>query len=332
MSYTHLALEERYVIYHLVLYGLSLREIGRRLNRHHVTISREIKRNRPTYADDAVYWHEAAQEYADRRKRLPRHCMRQSNAKLVRYVKCKLRQDWSPEEIASRLVIDYPNNGLMRISPEAIYQWVYSDAIQGGDLYTHLRRHHKKRRKQRRYGSGRGLIPGRVGISERPEVVDTRQRFGDWEGDTVEGTKGTGGIASHVERKSRYLLAAKLPDKTANTMTTESAKAFRHVPRLMRRTLTVDNGKEFSQFKLLEHKTGLCIYFADPYSAWQRGSNENTNGLLRQYFPKGMNFTKMTNKNLASAVKKLNSRPRKCLNYQTPHEVFYSAIRGALAT
>jgi len=140
MSYTHLSLEERYVIYHLVLYGLSLREIGRRLKRHHITISREIKRNRPTYSDDAVYWHEAAQEYADRRKRLPRHCIRQSNPQLVRYVKCKLRQHWSPEEIAGRLVIDYPNNTLMRISPEAIYQWVYSDAIQGGDLYAYLRR------------------------------------------------------------------------------------------------------------------------------------------------------------------------------------------------
>lgn len=332
MSYTHLSLEQRYVIYHLVLYGLSLREIGRRLNRHHMTISREIKRNRPTYADDAVYCHEAAQEYADRRKRLPHHCIRQSNPKLVRYVKCKLRQDWSPEEIAGRLVIDYPNNALMRISPEAIYQWVYSDAIQGGDLYSHLRRRHKRRRKQRRYGCGRGLIPGRVGICERPGVVDTRQRFGDWEGDTVEGTKGTGSIASHVERKSRYLLAAKLPDKTANTMTTESAKAFWQVPKLMRKTLTVDNGKEFSRFKELEHKTVLCIYFADPYSAWQRGLNENTNGLLRQYFPKGTNFSNITNKDLAIVAKKLNCRPRKCLHYQTPHEVFYTAIRGALAT
>ena len=332
MSYSHLTLQERYVIYHLVLYGLSLREIGRRLNRHHMTISREIKRNRPTYADDAVYWHEAAQDYAARRKRFARHCIRQSNLQLVRYVKSKLRQDWSPEEIAGRLVADYPNNALMRISPEAIYQWIYSDAIEGGDLYIHLRRRHKRRRKQRRYGSGRGLIPGRVGICERPGVVDNRQRFGDWEGDTVEGAKGTGGIASHVERKSRYLLAAKLLNKTADTMTIESAKAFRRVPKVMRHTLTVDNGKEFSQFKQLEKKTGLCIYFADPYSAWQRGSNENTNGLLRQYFPKRMNFSNITNKDLALAVKKLNHRPRKCLNYQTPCEVFYSAIRGALAT
>jgi len=198
--------------------------------------------------------------------------------------------------------------------------------------YTHLRRHHKKRRKQRRYGSCRGLIPGRVNISERPEAADNRKRFGDWEGDTLEGAKGSGGIASHVERKSRYLVAAKLSDKSAETMTTASAMAFRRVPKLMRKTLTVDNGKEFAHFKQLEKKTSFSIYFADPYSAWQRGSNENTNGLIRQYFPKGTNFKDTINKDIALVVKKLNHRPRKSLNYQTPHEVFYSAIRGALAT
>ena len=203
--------------------------------------------------------------------------------------------------------------------------------MNGGDLYTHLRRHHKRRRKQRHYGSCRGLIPGRVSISKRPEAVDNRKRFGDWEGDTLEGAKGSGGIASHVERKSRYLVAAKLSDKSAETMTIASAKAFRRVPKVMRKTLTVDNGKEFAYFKQLEIKTCFSIYFADPYSAWQRGSNENTNGLIRQYFPKGTEFKEITNKDLALVVKKLNHRPRKSLNYQTPHEVFYSAIRGALA-
>ena len=331
MSYTHLSSNERYVISHLVLYGLSLREISRRLQRHHSTISREIKRNRPTYADDAVYWYEPAQEFADQRKRIPHHWIRKSNAQLMYYVKCKLMQDWSPEEITGRLIADYPNNELMRVSHETIYLWIYSDAINGGNLYTHLRRLHKKRRKQRHYGSCRGLIPGRVSISERPEAVETRERFGDWEGDTVEGAKGSGGIASHVERKSRYLVAAKLSDKTANTMTIASIKAFKRIPKVMRKTLTVDNGKEFSQFKQLEEKTGFCIYFADPYSAWQRGSNENTNGLIRQYFPKGTNFRDITNKDLALAVKKLNHRPRKCLNYQTPHEIIYGAIHGALA-
>ena len=332
MSYSHLTSEERYVISHLVLYGLSLREIGRRLNRHHTTISRETKRNRPTYADDAVYCYDAAQFFVDQRKRMPHHAIRQSNPQLVHYVKCKLAEDWSPEQIASRLTVDYPNSKTMRICYETIYQWIYSDAMNGGDLYTHLRRHHKRRRKQRRYGSCRGLIPGRVSISERPEAVDNRKRFGDWEGDTLEGAKGSGGIASHVERKSRYLITAKLYDKSAETMTIASVKAFRRVPKVMRKTLTVDNGKEFAYFKQIEKKTGLCVYFADPYSAWQRGSNENTNGLIRQYFPKGTNFNDITNNDLAFVLKKLNHRPRKCLNYQTPHEVFYSAIRGALAT
>jgi IS30 family transposase len=332
MPYCNLTFEERYVISHLALHGLSFREIGGRLNRHHTTISREMKRNRATYANDAVYWYDSAQKYADQKKRIPRHTIRQSNTKLVRYVKAKLREDWSPEEISGRLIADYPNNKLMRISHEAIYHWIYMDARQGGDLYIHLRRHHKKCRKQRRYGSGRIPIPGRVSISMRPEVVGNRERFGDWEGDTVEGKKGSGGIASHVERMSRYLIAAKLSDKSANIMTTASAKAFQRIPKVMRKTLTVDNGKEFTQFKQLEEKTNLCIYFADPYSSWQRGSNENTNGLLRQYFPKGTNFRDIMDKDLALAVKKLNHRPRKCLNYQTPHEVFYDAIRGALAT
>lgn len=332
MSYCHLSSEERYVISHLVLYGLSLREIGRRLKRNASTISREIKRNRPTYADDAVYWYEPAQGFANQRKRIAHHWTRKSNPQLVHYVHGKLLEDWSPEEIAGRLIVDYPEKHLMRISHETIYRWIYADAINGGKLHAHLRRHHKKRRKQRRYGSLRGLIPGRVSISERPQAVGNRDRFGDWEGDTLEGAKGGGAIASHVERKSRYLIAAKLANKAAETMTTASAKAFLRIPKPMRKTLTVDNGKEFALFKQLEDKTGFSIYFADPYSAWQRGCNENTNGLIRQYFPKGTNFTDLTDSDLAFVVKKLNYRPRKCLNYQTPHEVIHHAIHGALAT
>ena len=332
MSYLHLSSEERYVISHLAIYGLSLREIGRRLQRHHTTISREIRRNRPTNSHDAVYWYDVAQMFANDRKRVAHHCTKKSNRRLMRYVRSKLKLDWSPEEIVGRLTMDYPNNELMRVSHETIYRWIYLDAINGGDLCTHLRRHHKKRRKQRRYGSLRGLIPGRISIGERPNAVENRKRFGDWEGDSVEGSKGSGAIASHVERKSRYLVAAKLCDKSASTMTSATAKAFRRIPRLIRKTLTVDNGKEFSQFKQIEQKTGLSIYFADPYSAWQRGCNENTNGLIRQYLPKGTNFKNIKNKDLALIVKKLNHRPRKCLNYQTPHEVIQSTIRGALPT
>jgi IS30 family transposase len=146
----------------------------------------------------------------------------------------------------------------------------------------------------------------------------------------MEGGKGTGGLATHVERKSRYLLAAKLPDKKATTMTTQSIRSFRKTPLAFRHTLTVHNGKEFSQFKILEAKTRLKVYFADPYAAWQRGTNENTNGLLRYYFPKGTDFRSISEKEVAFVVKKLNNRPRKCLNYQTPHEVFSQALGGAL--
>lgn len=329
MAYTQLTSQERYVIYHLRIFGLSYREIGRRLNRHHTTICREVERNRPRYFA-SIYWHEWAQTQSSQRRRKPRHERKRDITDLVRYVERSLSADWSPEAIAGRLRIDYPQNKLMRISPETIYRWIYRDASKGGAFYTCLRWQHRKCRAQRRYGTGRGLIPGRTGIAQRPAIVAQRERFGDWEGDTVEGAKGLGHIASHVERKSRYLVAAKLTNKSAEVMSVASIAAFHRIPRALRMTLTVDNGKEFARFKQIEAQTGLAIYFADPYSAWQRGCNENTNGLLRRYFPKGCDFSAVSDGALAFVVKKLNDRPRKCLGYQTPHEVFLQAKRGAL--
>lgn len=329
MPYHHFTPKEQYVIAHMAIAGFSLREIGRRLGRCHTSISREIRRNRPTYADDAVYWYDAAEYYAKERRHKPRHRRRQ-HERLRDYVTSKLRIEWPPEAITGRLKVDYPDDAEMRISHETIYQWIYSDSRNKGDLHRHLRRRRKYRRRQTRYGSGRRFIPGRVSIDLRPAIVADRERFGDWEGDTVEGRKGTGGIVTHVERKCRYLVAAKLIDKKAPTMTGQSIKCFRRMPRRLRRTLTVDNGKEFSQFKEIEARTGLSVYFADPYAAWQRGTNENTNGLLRYYFPKGTDFRNIPEKEVALTVKKLNNRPRKCLNYQTPREVFRKALRGAL--
>jgi transposase, IS30 family len=329
MAYTQLTLQERYVIYHLRLFGLTFREIGRRLNRHHTTIGREVERNRPRYFD-SVYWHEWAQTQAIQRRCKPRHERKRDISGLVEYVERGLHADWPPEAIAGRLCIDYPQDQRMRISTETIYRWVYRDASKGGLFYTCLRWQHKKCRVQKDYGTGRGLIPGRTGIAERPAIVALRERFGDWEGDTVEGAKGLGHIASHVERKSRYLVAAKLANKTAEAMASASIAAFHRIPRALRMTLTVDNGKEFARFKQIEMQTGLSIYFADPYAAWQRGCNENTNGLLRRYFPKGCDFSAVSDEALALTVKKLNDRPRKCLDYWTPHEVFLQAKRGAL--
>lgn len=332
MTYTHLTENDRYVISHLSCAGFSLREIGRRINRHHTTISRELKRNDDPLYKDNIYWYDWSHPEALKRRHKARHQRRRSNERLIDYVNSKLRDDWSPEIIAEKLKIDYPDSDEMRVSHETIYRWIYSDAKGGGTLYHHLRRRHKKRRRQKRYGSGRRFIPGRVSISERPAIVETRERFGDWEGDTIEGKRSSGFIATHVERKSRYLIAAKLSDKKSESVTFKSIKAFWRIPKKMRKTLTLDNGKEFSRFKELEDKTGLIVYFADPYSAWQRGTNENTNGLLRQYFPKGSDFRIISDKDLASAVKKLNHRPRKCLGYQSPYQVLFNTAIGALVT
>ena len=329
MSYQHITLKERYVIYHLLLMRLSFREIGRRLNRHHTSISREVKRNRPIIGP---YWDQWANSRAIERQKQPRHRRKYDNKALVGYVHTQLRQDWSPATIAARLEMDFPRNLKMRMSAEGIYRWVYADAIEGGSLYLHCLRSHKKRRRQGRYGTGRGLIPGRVSIDERPASVDRRNRFGHWEADTVEGAKGTGGIATHVERKSRLLMAGKLTDKRAATYNEATNQLFSDMPSKWKKTLTVDNGKEFAQFKGIEEETGMKVYFADPYSPWQRGTNENTNGLIRHYFPKGVNWRTVSDQMLAKVVDKLNNRPRKCLGYRTPLEVFTQNLAGALAT
>jgi IS30 family transposase len=327
MSYIHLTARDRYVISHLHS-QMSYREIARRLGRHHTTISREIKRNKPPHS---TYWYYFIERDVELKRHTARSFRRQSHLPLVKYVEDKLRLDWPPEAISARLKLDYPNDGRMRISHETIYRWAYLVAEEGGDIHYHLRRRHKKRRKQKRYGSGRRFIAGRIPIHQRPAIVADRERFGDWEGDTLEGARGTGGLATHVERKSRYLVAAKLCDKKAATMNAQTIRAFTKLPRVMRQTLTVDNGSEFSQFKELEKKARLTVYFADPYAAWQRGTNENTNGLLRHYFPKGTDFRTISEEEIELIVKKVNNRPRKCLNYRTPHEVFYQTSRGALA-
>jgi len=330
MSYTHLTPNDRYVISHLKVAKFSLREIARRLGRHHSTISRELRRNGPDYPG-AVYWYYFIESSVQKKRHQARCFRRQSHAPLVRYVEEKLRLDWPPEVIAQRLHLEHPDDERMRISHETIYRWVFVDTEQGGSLYQHLRRRHKHRRRQKRYGAGRRFIPGRVGIEERPEIVAERSRFGDWEGDLVLGRRGIGAIATHVERKSRYLMADVLPDKKAESFNLSAIPQYLKVPKEIRQTLTLDNGKEFSRFKELEVATGLDVYFADAYSSWQRGTNENTNGLLRFYFPKKTSFKRLTVAALAKAVHRINNRPRKCLGYRTPWEVLNEALGGALA-
>ena len=332
MSYTHLNARDRTCLFYNLRIGLSLRQIARILNRSHTTLSREVKRNKPI-ADSYGYSDLVAQSFADERKACPRHSKRASNLKLKEYVLEKLKIGWSPEIICNRLKRDYPyRKKTMRLSPETIYQWIFQDVEQGGTLYTYLVRSHKKRRKQRRYGACRGHIPDRIDIDQRPAIVEKRARYGDWEGDTMVGHKHQGRLVTHVERKSRFLLSGKAGDGTACAFNQVSLKLFKLIPKRYRKTMTLDNGSENSLFKELQEKLSFKVYFATPYASWERGANENTNGLLRRYFPKGTNFLKVSESELEKAAHLLNHRPRKCLKYRTPFEVFNSISGGALGT
>lgn len=323
MSYTHISAQERSVIHHLLRLNYSHRQIGEELNRHHSTISREIKRNQVI---SGLYFHEPAQQRAQMRSHRARHAKRRDNQALREQILAGLKQEWSPEIISAKLKKDYPRQASMRISPEILYLWIYADAKDGGKLYQFLWRQRRKRKPQQRTGK-RVIIPNRVGIEQRPSGATNRSRYGHWEGDTVEGVKGTGGLATHVERKSRYLLVAPLVDKTSKAFIDAGIQLFGTVHKKLRRTLTLDNGTENAQHEKLTGNTGMRVYFANPYSPWERGSNEQTNGLIRRYFPKGTDFSKVPFKEIKRVVDKINHRPRKCLDYQSPHEVF-SKISG----
>ena len=322
MPMSQLTTDERYQITYLHMNGLSPAEIGRRLGRHRGTIGRELARNTDSMGG---YHYLSAQARADTRRRIAsrRYKLDTPGSIAAKAVREGLKQRWSPEQIAGRLRLDHPDNSAAWVSHETIYQWVYREAQSGRVSYQRLRRSRKYRRRRipGERKAKRGAIPGRIGIEKRPAVVDFRGRFGDWESDTVEGAKGRGLVATHVERRSRYTLLGKLADKKAATVTESTTASMKGLPKKLRHTATFDNGKEFADFKTIERELGLTIYFANPHSPWERGANENTNGLLRDWLPKGSDFRKVTRSRLAQIQKMLNNRPRKCLNYRTPLEV-----------
>lgn len=325
MSYSHLTPNERYCIAHMHMAKRSIRTIAKRINRAPSTISREVKRNKGVCSP---YWYDWAQQYADERKEIARNQKRKSHAPLYQLVVENLRKGLSPELICGRLKRE-ERSQKMQLSPETIYQWVFADARQGGDLYQSLVRHHKRRKRQRRC-SRRRLFADRISIHDRPKIVADKVRFGHWESDTMEGGKSKGALATHTEIKSRYLLAGKLIDRCSETYMLASIALFTDVNPSLVKTFTVDNGSEFAEFKRLEKATNSQVYFADPHSPWQRGLNENTNGLLRRHFPKGCNFHEISDTVIQAVVHKLNHRPRKCLNFRTPYEVFFKTKTVAL--
>lgn len=313
MNYTHLTQDERYQIHALRRQGVSLARIAAELQRHSSTISRELTRN----AGEAGYKPVAAHNQA-RTRQCARRNAKQFSPEQWAHVHAYLRLHLSPQQCSGRLKLEQA----ITISHECIYLHAYQNKTEGGDLVSYLRCQ-KARRK--RYASGqerRGALKNRVSIEQRPAVVDKRTRIGDWEGDTVIGKGHKGVLVTLVERKSRYTLAAQLNSRHSAGVTQAIIELLRP-HKTQCKTLTFDNGKEFAEHEFIARCLQAKVYFAHPYCSWERGLNENHNGLLRQFFPKKTNLLKVTQDQVDDAVYCLNHRPRKCLGYRTPHEVFY---------
>jgi IS30 family transposase len=310
MRYKQLTQEERYQIYAYLKAGWNQTEIAMELKRHKSTISREIARNTKFRG----YRPQQAQRLTEERRYAKCRC--RIAPSVWTDIKKLLQEDWSPEQISLWL----KSQCAVSISHEWIYQYILQDKKQGGILYRHLRCQ-KQRRK--RYGSysRRGQLVDRVSIDQRPAIVDSRSRIGDWELDTIIGKSHKQAIVSLTERKSRFTLIQKVKRKTAECVTNAIINLL--APMLDQvHTLTSDNGKEFAEHKMIADKLNATFYFAHPYASWERGLNENTNGLIRQYFSKKRDFTTITQKEINQVMDKLNNRPRKCLGIKTPNQVF----------
>jgi transposase, IS30 family len=316
MSYRHIDLDERYVIHKNIANGKSLRASAELLGRSPSSISRELKRNcgeywyRPKDADDKskVRRKESKQRKLDK------------SEDLRDFVLEKLEDGFSPDSIAGRIRLE----GLetMSISHESIYTWLYKEARNGGKYHEYLPGQRKKRQNRLKPNKNRLKIPNRTGIDERPAEIGGREIFGHWEGDTVAGTAASGYLATVVERKTRFLASGFMKDKRAETCNRAFCEAFANIPNSSIKSITFDNGLEFYHHENLKELFECNTFFADPYSPWQRGSNENANRILRRFFPKKMNFSNLTQEDVDKAVHKINSIPRKSLGYYTPYEAF----------
>lgn len=314
MSYQQITSVERYIISALRKQGLNQSEIARHLGKHRSSICREFQRN---CCNDGDYRpSKAASRTRNRRSRSRRN--RQFTDRDFRLVEHLLRQQWSPEQISGYLDL----TGQLSISHETIYRYVWRDWSEGGVLYRELRCARKQRRKRYRSYDSRGRLPGKRHISERPEAATQRSRRGHWEIDTVVGSS-RHCVVTVVERKTGFTLIGKLRARTKEELNQRTiALIMRHARRF--KTITADNGTEFHAYDEIEHKTGVTFYFATPHHSWERGSNENTNGLIRQYIPKRTSMTRLTQHQCNVIAHKLNTRPRKRLGYKTPEECFYA--------
>lgn len=308
--------------------GESFAQIAKRIRRPPSAVTREVWNNvkRKRHAYRAV----KAQLRSDEKKKKGRQKKIDNDEKLREYVHEKLKQEWSPEEIAKRVALDYPEDTAMRASHETIYQYLY--CLPKGELKSELMRGLRKERRlrqPRRYAHLRKQrIQDIISISERPKEVLDRLVPGHWEGDLIVGRNRRSALGTLVERTTRLTLLVPLEKKDAFAVRNAFAGAFRKIPKQFRKTLTLDRGTEMAQHKLFTKETRIQIYFADPYCPWQRGTNENTNGLVRQYFPKKTDFREVPLSTVREAERRLNGRPRKILGFYTPSEKFYELITG----
>ena len=315
-KYTQLTQEQRYQIYAFMKAGFSQSYIASEIGVHKSTISRELRRNRGKKGYRPKQAHRMAVERSKQACKFVK-----MTPQAIAVIEDLIRREFSPEQASAFL----KNKEKIQISHETIYQHVIKDKANGGNLYRHLRFSHKKRKK--RYGAHdrRGKIKGRVSIDERPAIVDTKKRVGDWEIDTITGKNHKGALLTIVERKSKFTLIRKVPNKQAHLVADATIDLLKSYKK-QALTITADNGLEFAHHEFIKERLKTNFYFAHPYHAWERGLCENTNGLIRQYFPKGSSFELITDEHVQLVMDRLNNRPRKTLGFKTPNEVFFQSV------
>jgi len=329
MKYKHFTIEEREKIQEMLWQKSSIRSIAAAIGRNPSSISREIGRNL------SFMRHRYAPRLAQERSLIKRKSRgrkdRLKNQAVRDYVISHLKKRWSPEQIAGTMQSDIGE----AISYEAIYQFIYAQIHRNGwgllkpgceDLRPYLRRKRKRRIKKGARRCQRILMPG-LSIDLRPKIVDNRKRIGDWESDTVESSEYKAGINTLVERKTGLVFITKLKDKTSNATASAIVNRIKELPKQLKQTITFDNGPENQKWNEIERKTGIKCFFAHAYHSWERGTNENTNGLIRDYFPKKTDFTKISNEEIQKVEDFLNNRPRKRLGWKTPLEAFSVALQ-----
>jgi len=310
----HLSVEERDSIARLRHEGADQKQVAQAVGRSPSTISRELRRNRT--GDE--YYAAQAQRESERRRRERPLVLKLEDPQINAAVRAGLAEEWSPEQIAGRMKRQHPDDPERRVSPQTIYTWIENDEHR--EHWKSCLRRRGKRPCRRKHPENSCLA---ARIQNRPEVIEQRLRRGDFEGDTVLGPPGTGGLVTLVCRRSRFTIITKIQSKDANHVHQRIKQRLKELAEDRRHSITFDNGTEFARCQRLEKHLDLQLYFADPGCPYQRGTNENTNGLIRQYFPKGTDFRDVSHDEVRRAEKLLNSRPRECLGFQTPDEVFF---------